>query len=219
MSFIFEQTLNQSDKRLLYILLIVFVILFIILGLIGALIRKVSSIFAARMDYEMHEAVTRRIIETPEQLKKYGRAKNRRRFFIEAIPPFCIALASVLIYLICSFATGIWSRDYFKEFSNLFFVWDWSDPTIHSKFFGFDIVSDFPPLIHGPQFFIEELPSYILVPVWLTAIIYYIVVIQAFVARWGMVNRRAHTVFEKSLENFNHYDDQKKDTNNGAQNN
>ena len=215
-----EMTLSQNDKRLLFVLLIVFVILFVLLGLIGALIRKVSTTFAARMDYEIHEAVTRRVIETPEQLKRYGRAKNRRRFFIEAIPPFCIALLSLLIYLVTSFATGIWARDYFKEFTSLFFVWDWASPTIHTKLFGIDVISDFPPLLHGPQFFVEELPSYILVPVWCTSIIYYIVVIQAYVARSSMLNKRAHTVFEKSLEGFNHFDDiQKKDTNAGAQNN
>lgn len=214
-----EMTLSQNDKRLLFVLLIVFVILFILLGLIGALIRKVSGTFARRMDYEIHDAVTKRVIKTPEQLKKYGRIKNRRRFFMEAIPPFLIALASLLIFLVSAFITGVWTRDYFGEFSTLLYLWDWADPDIHTSFFGLDIIREFPPLINEPHFVMEYLPSYILVPTWITAIVYYLIVIQAYIARWSMTNKRAHTVFEKSLDGFNHFKDEEKGTVNGAQNN
>lgn len=211
-----EMTLSQNDKRLLFVLLIVFVILFVLLGIIGALVRKVSSTFAKRMDYEIHDAVTKRVIKTPEQLKKYGRAKNMRRFFVEAIPPFCIALLSLVVFLICAFATGAWTRDYFKEFSSLLYLWDWDNPEIHTKFFGLDIIRDFPPIINRPRFVMEYLPSYILVPMWFIAIAYYLIVIQAFIARWSMTNKRAHTVFEKSLDGFNHFKDEEKGTVEGA---
>ncbi|MBR5991098.1 MAG: hypothetical protein IK034_04665, partial [Bacilli bacterium] len=67
-----EFALSENDKRLLFILLIVFLIIFLILGLIGVLIRTISRAFSRRIDYEIHEAVTSRVITTPEQLKKYG---------------------------------------------------------------------------------------------------------------------------------------------------
>ena len=97
MRYYVEFALSENDKRLLFILLIVFLIIFLLLGLLGVLIRTISKAFSRRIDYEIHEAVTNRVITTPEQLKKYGRAKNNRLFFKQAIPPFIILAASLLM--------------------------------------------------------------------------------------------------------------------------
>jgi hypothetical protein len=183
----------------------------LILGLIGVLIRTISRTFSRRIDYEIHEAVTSRVITTPEQLKKYGIAKNNRLFFKQAIPPFLIMALSLLMYLIYSFASGIWAEDYFGHFSSLLYTWDWANPENYADFWGLTLLRRWPPLLNEPHFVAEYWGAYILVPLWLTAGIYYLVVIQAYVARAMMVEKRSHTVFEKSLEDFNYFNDTKKD--------
>ena len=211
MRYYVEFALSENDKRLLFILLIVFLIIFLLLGLIGVLIRTISKVFSRRMDYEIHEAVTNRVITTPEQLKKYGRVKNNRLFFKQAIPPFIILAVSLLMYLVYSFATGIWGEDYFGHFSSLLYTWDWGNPENYAEFWGLTLLRRCPPLLNEPHFVAEYWGSYILVPLWLTAITYYLVIIQAYVARAMMLEKRSHTVFEKSLEDFNYFTDTKKD--------
>ena len=204
-----EFALSENDKRLLFILLIVFLIIFLLLGLIGVLIRSVSKVFSKRIDYEIHEAVTNRVITTPEQLKKYGIAKNNRLFFKQAIPPFLILAVSLLMYLIYSFATGIWAEDYFGHFSSLLYTWDWGDPENFAEFWGLTLLRRWPPLANEPHFVAEYWGAYILVPLWRTAIGYYLIIIQAYVSRAMMLEKRTHTVFEKSLEDFNYFNDKK----------
>ena len=211
MRYYVEFALSENDKRLLFILLIVFLIIFLLLGLIGVLIRTISKVFSRRMDYEIHEAVTNRVITTPEQLKKYGRVKNNRLFFKQAIPPFIILAVSLLMYLVYSFATGIWGEDYFGHFSSLLYTWDWGNPENYAEFWGLTLLRRWPPLLNKPHFVAEYWGAYILVPLWLTAITYYLVIIQAYVARAMMLEKRSHTVFEKSLEDFNYFTDTKKD--------
>ncbi len=211
MRYYVEFALSENDKRLLFILLIVFLVIFLILGLIGVLIRTISKVFSRRMDYEIHEAVTNRVITTPEQLKKYGRVKNNRLFFKQAIPPFIILVVSLLVYLIYSFATGIWAEDYFGHFSSLLYTWDWGNPENYADFWGLTLLRRWPELSNTPTFIAEYWGAYILVPLWLTAGIYYLVIIQAYVARAMMLEKRSHTVFEKSLEDFNYFNDTKKD--------
>lgn len=203
-----DVTLSQSDKKLIFIFLFVFIVVFILLGLIGVLIRRITLIMETRMDYEIHEAVIRRVISTPEQLRKYGSIKNRRRFFVEAIPVFCILIASVLAYLVTSFITGKWSGSYFADFGDLFYAWDW-DNAVRVKVFGIELLSEWPATSNVPHFELEHLGSYILCILWLTAVGYFVVVTQAFMARGILLNRRCRTVFGKSLEGFNYFQDEK----------
>ena len=160
------------------------------------------------MDYEIHEAVIRRVISTPEQLRKYGSIKNRRRFFVESIPAFLIILVSVIAYVINAFVTGKWTNTYFKEFGDFFYQWDWENaPTV--KVFGVKVLSEWPATTNVPHFELEHLGSYILCILWLAATIYFAIVIQAFIARGFLLNRRCRTVFGKSLEGFNYFQDDK----------
>ncbi len=209
MKFLFDFSLNESDKRLLIILLVIMIFLFIIVGLIGALIRFVTNRFGRRMDYEVHEAAILRVITTPEQLKKYGGIKNNRLLVKMSIIPFCIALASLIVYIIYSTVYGVWARDYFKEFSSLLFNFDWGNEKNFVNFWGLTLLARWPDLISSPQWINEYWGSYLLVPLWLTSIIWYLVVIQAYLARAVRLNKLSHSIFEKSLDDFNFFDDVK----------
>ncbi len=209
MKYLVDFSLNESDKRLLIILLVVMVFLFIIIGLIGALIRFVTVRFGKRMDYEVHEAVVLRVITTPEQLKKYGNIKNNRQLIKMAVVPFAIGFVSLLIWIINSTIYGIWARDYFGEFSTLLFNFDWGNPNNFVNFWGLTLLAKWPDLLSSPTWHNEYWGSYILVPLWLTAIVWYLVVIQAYLARAARLNKLSHSIFEKSLDDFDYFDDMK----------
>lgn len=203
-----DVTLSQSDKRLIFIFLFVFIIIFILIGLIGVVIRRITKLMETRMDYEIHEAVIKRVISTPEQLRKYGSIKNRRRFFLESIPVFCIIIASVIAYLVNSFVTGKWADTYFANFGDLFYQWDW-DNAVMVKVFGFEVLSEWPAVSNAPHIEVAHIGSYVLCLLWILAMVYLAIVTQAFIARGFLLNRRCHTVFGKSLEGFNYFQDDK----------
>ena len=202
-------SMNENDKRLLIILLFILVFLFLIIGLIGALIRFVTIRFGKRMDYEMHEALIYRVISSPEQLKKYGNIKNNRYLVRKSVPPFLIAFISLLVWIIYSVIYGCWARDYFKEFSTLLFTFDWNNPDNFVNFWGLHLLAKWPALSSSPTWHNDLWGSYILVPLWILAICWYVVVIQGYLARWARVNKLSHSVFEQGLDNFNYYDDTK----------
>jgi len=201
-------TINEGDKRLLIVLLVFSLLFLLIIGLVGILIRFLTNRFSGRMDYEIQAAVRYRVIHTPEQLWKYGLIKNRRRFFKEASIPVLIALFSFFFWLGYSAISGIWSRNYFGEFGTIFFLWDFGDPDSYVNFWGMTLLAKVPPLISSPHLVAEYWVSYILVPLWLIAIGWYVVNIWSYVARLTLLRRRMHTIFEKGLENFNYFDGQ-----------
>lgn len=209
MKFLVEFALNENDKRLLIILLFILVFLFIIVGMIGMLIRFITIKFGRRMDYEVHEAVVYRVISSPEQLKKYGNIKNNRYLVRTSVIPFLIALFSLLMWVVYSIVYGIWTRDYFAEFSTLFYNFDWGNPDNYVNFWGLTLLAKWPEAVSTPTWINEYWGSYILVPLWLTAIIWYAIIIQGYIARALRLNKLSHSIFEKSLEDFNYFDDVK----------
>lgn len=206
-------TLTDNDKKLLVVLLFVLILLFIVVGLLGWLIRFVSVRFEGRMDYEIHDAVVYRVIQSPEQLRKYGRKKNNRLYVKANLIPFFVAIASLLVWIIYSAIDHSWARNYFGEFSTLLFNFDWSNENCHTVVWGVRVLSRWPDLISSPHWVNAYWGSYLLVPLWLVAIVWYAINTQAYLARAIRLNKRCHTVFEKSLDDFNFFDDVKQGKN------
>ncbi len=200
-------TLNDSDRRLLIILLVIALIVFLLIGALGMLIRYLNKRMSRRMDYEIHDAVVYRVIQTPEQLSKYGRAKNRQLFWKQASPAYLIAIASLIFYIAYSLICKNWKEDYWGNFSTLFYQFDWGNPDNYANVFGITLLAKWPEAIRVPSWHNEYWASYILVPLWIISVIYYLVACQAFLARAFLLNKRTHTVFEKNLDDFNFFDD------------
>ena len=200
---------NESDKKLLIIAIVFLVILLLLLGLLGMAIRQVTASFGKQIDQEIHDVVVYRIIDNPKDLFCYGWKKNNRRFFKESLPAFLIFAISLILYITYSAITGNWHEDYLGHFSTLFWTWDWNDPSIWSNFWGLTLLSSWPPLVSSPHWVNEYWASYLLVPLWSASIIYFALVTQAWIARFIYLNRRTKTVYEKTLEGFNFYDQEK----------
>lgn len=202
-------TLNDSDRRLLIALLIVALVVFLLLGALGMLLRFVTERMSKRMDYEIHDAVIYRVIQTPEQLAKYGRAKNRALFWRQSSPALLIALASLVFFIVYNLITKRWGDDYWGNFSTLFYKFDWGNEENFTTVFGMTLLAKWPDVIAKPTWGNDYWASYLLIPLWLIAIVYYLVTCQAYIARSLLLNKRTHSVFEKSLDGFNFFDDVK----------
>ena len=196
---------------MLIVLLILLILLFILIGLIGMLIRSILIWQGKKIDDYMHDPVVYRVIADPSHFKKYGIATNHRLLYRESMPAYIIGIISLLFYIIYSLIVASkpgqgWGEDYFGEFSELLYAWNWSDPDSHATFWGIQVLSKWPPLINQPHWVNEHWAAYVLIPSWITAIVYEAVCVQAYLARTWVIFRRARTIYAKSLEGYNYYD-------------
>ena len=197
---------NESDRRLAIAAFIILTILFLIVGLIGMLIRKIMQLQGAKLDELVSHAVHFRILEDEKHFRKYAKAKSKRLFFKQALPPILSLFVSLVFYLIYAGVSNKWVNDYWGEFSTLFFVWDFADEGSHVTFWGLRILAKWPPCINEPHFVPEYFASYILCSLWIVGSVYFFVVSQAYLSRAFMISHRAKTVYSKSLEGYNYYD-------------
>lgn len=202
-------TFSESDKKLLIIAIVFLVVLLLLLGLIGMAIRQLTASFGKQIDNEIHDVVVYRIIDNPKDLFRYGMIKNNRRFVKESLPAFLIFLVSIILYITYSAITGMWHEDFLGHFSSLLWTWDWNDPSIWSNFWGLTLLSNWPPLASSPHWVNEYWASYLLVPLWTISIVYFAITVQAWIGRLILLRRRTKTVFQKTLEGFNFYDEKK----------
>lgn len=194
--------LSESDKKALIVLLVIAMVLFLIIGLIGVAVRKTMIYQGKKADNMLHDVAITHVVDTPAAFKKLGFKKNCRKLFKESLYPFLIAFVGVMVYVITNIATSRWNENPFSIFSELFFSFDWNAEGVWTKVFGITLLASFPPVSHSPTFVLANLPFYIAAACFYVAIAYYLVVCQAFLSRAIMINRRASSVFEKSLEGF-----------------
>ena len=198
-------TMSENDTRMLIILLIILLLFFIIVGLVGMAIRKVSQLQADVIDQQMGELVRYRIVSDPVHFKKLATQKNNRLLVKKAAAPLTIGFVGLLFYLIYAGVSGQWGRDYWGEFGTLFFLFDFKNAT-YSNFWGLkNVLIDWPPVISpAPQ--LSFWPSYILCPLVVVAVTYYIIVIQGYFSRFVYLRRIGKEVFKVSLKGYNYYD-------------
>jgi hypothetical protein len=201
-----EISMSENDKKLLIVLLVIAILLFILLGLLGMLIRYVMKLQGEKIDNYVAEPVRYRVLGDATHFTSFASKVNRRLFFKQALISWGIALFSLFFYLIYAGASDQWARDYWGEFGSLFYQWDWGNADNYVTFWGMTLLAKWPNAIAAPSWHNEYWISYVLVPLWLTSIIYYLVCVQAFIARLITLNRRAHSIYSQNLENFNYYD-------------
>lgn len=194
--------MSETDRRALVIFLIIAVVVFIIIALIGYAIRKTMAYQMKRADTFMHDVTITHVVNNPKDFKRVGRIKNFRLLYRQSLVPFLIAVAGLIIWIITCASFDNWSINPFDDINDLFFAYDWAEEGLFVNVFGLTLLSHFPSVIHTPEVIAEHIPSYLCFFTWITSIVYYAVVCQAFISRQAMILRRSRTVFEKSLEGY-----------------
>lgn len=196
-------TLSETDKRALIIFLILAIVVLLLVALIGFAVRKAISYQMKHMDTLMHDVTVTHVVSTPKEFKRVARIKNNRLFYRQSLIPFLIALVGLIIWIITSLAKSNWGINPFEESRDLLFAYDMEEEGLFVTVFGVRLLSHWPTVSHAPEFVVEHLPSYLEAICFITAAIYYLVICQAYFSRFAMAERRARTVFEKSLEGYN----------------
>ncbi len=201
--------LSEGDKKALIILLILLIILVLIIGLIGMAIRATMKYQAKRADTMMHDVAVTRVIDTPAKFRHFGMKKNNRALFRDSLKPFLLVIAAVIIWTIFNIVVNQWTRNIFDDWDALFVHMKWSndqyppDDPLFVKVFGIYLFARWPeadPVY--PRFDSALIPNYIVVAMLIVALVWYLVLCQAWISRFFMIRRRANSVYEKSLEGF-----------------
>lgn len=205
--------LSENDKRVIIAFVLIFILLFVLIGLIGMLVTKIMRAQGKTIDKMMHDIVVTGVVSDKKHFKKVAKIKSWRRLYKQARIPIIIALAATALLLVYYLITGYWDANIFgdwgapngeggKGFATLLFLWDFENcPT--TTIFGITIISDWPPLLNAPHFSVDAWGSYIFVPLIMTSIVWFFIVVQAFIARGLRIRKLAEQIYEKNLDNYN----------------
>ena len=213
--------LTESDKRLIAAILLLLILLFIIVGYLVVLIEKIMKYQGDYIDKVMHDMVITCVITDSKKFKKIAFYKNRQKLFLSARIPAIILMVSglaTLLSVIIYNANG-WTLDFLQYndgtanvggsgFTTILFLWDFNAPLAdripHTfNIFGHVITDMQPPLINTPHLSVMAIPSYIIVITFLVGIIWFLVEVQAYIARTFRIFKLAKSIYSKSLKDFN----------------
>ena len=197
--------LSEDSKRLIIALLFILIVLFVIVGCIGTLIKKVMKRQARGADDMMYDVVRAGIFNRKKDLIKFGIKKNHLVFFKQAWRPFIVMVAASLIMIIYCIAMGNWKVNIFdyqtEGIGTLFHVFDWANVP-KTKIFGIEVMSDWPPLLSSPHWSWTAWGSYIFVPAMLVGLIWFMICVQAYIARTFRIFGIAKKVFSRSIDDL-----------------
>ena len=196
--------LTEEDTRILIAIFIIVLLVFVIISYIGSLIRRIMKLQAKDLDTSMHDLVSTGVVDTPRYFRRIAIKKNNRLLFKHMRIPFLLLFVSItfmVIYL-------SWIENYDLSFlwdyqskgiTTLFFIFDWPNQP-HALFFGLNLPSGWPPVLNTPHLEWEAWPSYIFAPLFSVGAVWFLISIQAYVARTWRLWTMSKAVFQKDLE-------------------
>lgn len=196
--------LSENDKRLIFALLIVLILVFVLIGYIGFLITRVMKWQGKKLDSLVADPVVTHVITTRKHFYRYARKKNWRLFFKQSYIAILIMVTGALVLLIRDAIAKDFAYNVINHqktgFGTLLFVWDFSGCF---KRDGISLVLNWPTLINTPHFEVNAIVSYIFMISMIVGGIWYLVSLQALIARTIRMYQLSTKVFEKSLDGFN----------------
>ena len=197
-------SLSESDKRLIFAILLGLVLVIFIIGYLGFLLTRLMKWQAKKMDSLVHDAVKLKVITDKNHLIKYGRKKNWNLFLKQSYIPLLIILFGTIILIIRNSIVRDFNYNLFATdngFGSIFFTW---------KVTG-DLTGNELSLIRFNKLAIDNYPhltasawaSYIAAPCYFVGGAWYLVATSALVARTIKLYKRSKEIFEKSLEGYN----------------
>ncbi len=197
--------LTENDKRVLIALCLVVILLFVLIGYIVLIVKKIMKRQGKVVDTYMYDMVKLKVVKDTKHFRKVAHTKSLRYFYKKSWIPLLLMLISFLIVLVFCLITNETSSFLFsidKGFRSLFFIYNWKEIPRHN-FFGLNIPCDWPSLEHSPTFLYNDIHawiSYISVPLFFIGLIWYLIEIQALIARTYRILKMSKDVYAKNLE-------------------
>ena len=195
--------LSENDKRLIFAILIVLILVFVLIGYIGFLVTKVMKWQGKKLDTIVADPVVTRVITDKHHFIRYARKKNWRLFFKQSYIAILILLFAAIILIIRDAIYRDFSYNPFNKdngFGTLLFVWDFS---VCFRREGISLILNWPALVNTPHFVWEAWGGYLFTVALLIGGIWYIIALQALIARTIRMFQLSTSAFEKNLDGFN----------------
>ena len=195
-------SLSETDKRIIFAILIVAILVLVLLGYLGYLLVKLMKWQGRKMDTLIHDVVVTKVITNRRHLIRYGRKKNWALFFKQAYIPLIVIAFGFIILLI---RNSIYSDFNYNPFSvqngfgTIFWTWKLSNEYVGGDLIKFNIIV----LDNQPHFVAEAWAGYISAPCFLIGGLWYLIVVSALMGRTIKLYIRSREVFEKSLDGYN----------------
>ena len=195
--------LSENDKRILIALAILLILIFVIVGYIGLIVEKIMKHQAKKAGVMMHDVVAAKVITNQKEFNRFGRIKNNRLLAKQALIPLSLILLALIVYIIYGAITSNWALNLFdykeKGFTTLLFLWDFKNVKT-TTFFGMQIICDWPPILNTPHFELSAWASYLIAPLSIVGIIWFLIVCQAHLSRRIRLRKLAKTIFKPTLD-------------------
>ena len=191
--------LSENTKKALIIFFLIFIILFVLIGYISMAIESGMRKQGSKADGMLANVVKAEIFETEKKFKRFARKKNGVVFYVESRIPFLIILGCGLAYVLYCLFTAKWGYNPFNKvdgFGTLFYEFS-SWP--REKFFGMNLISGWPSVITKPHFEVPAIFSYILVPVLIVGVVWFLLYVLAYISRSIRIRKIARAVYRKKL--------------------
>lgn len=197
--------LSENDKRVLIAVCLVFILLFVLIGYIVVIVKRIMRQQAKVVDNGMYDLVKTKIITTPRRFREVAFRKSNIYLFKKSFFPFLLLVVAVVLVTLYTTLTDkpnlayLFDRD--KGFGSLLFTFDW-EQIPKSNFFGIAIPSDFPPLYSSPHLVMtwDAWVSYISLPLFFLGALWYMINVQAYIARFLRIMKMSKDVFTKDLD-------------------
>ncbi len=195
----FNKFFNATWKVILVIALVV-VAFFVIFGLIGRLIQIIMEKQGKGVDHDMANLVISKLVDNKKDFKSIATYKSKKRFFKATIPAFIFLLISLILYLIHGFITNNFLESIFDNetgVASLFYKLDWSSFKYYPP-----LGVDWNNLVWiKPNVFTDlRIFNYFIFLFLLIGVIYYLVCVQAYIARLFRINKLSKTIYSVNLD-------------------
>ncbi len=204
-------SLSEGDKRFLIAVLLIVILLFVLIYFIGKLVIRVMKYQGQKLDEQVSDAVKLKVIKNRKHFVKYSNSKNWRIFFKSVWIPLCIIAFAFLILVIRNAINNDWGYNPFNfkdGFGSLSFIWDFDNAEWTEVFpLPFKLLKAWPELLCGPCPNGAAWASYIFVPCIFIGGIWYLLLLQAVVARWIRTKQLAKSIYSPKLDEY-HNDSQ-----------
>lgn len=197
--------MSESEKRIAFVILLFLVVALLIVVAIGFLIHKAMRAQAKRIETEVYDVVTLKVVKNKKEFKSYARRKNGRIFVKQIWIPILLISIAAIVLLVRGIIKNNFAYNPLNKndgFLTVLWLWDFQNPDYYSKFFGIKLLSSWPALINEPHLVADAWASYVAVPLTLIGIIWYILAVQAFFARFFRINKLAKSIYNKDLSEF-----------------
>ncbi len=204
--------LSENDKRILIALCLVLILLLVLVGYLVIIVKRIMKRQGKVVDTFMYDMVKLKVVKDSKHFRKVANKKSLRYFYKKSwIPVLLMFVPTMIVMIFCLIQNEgpsfLFSAD--NGFGTLFFLYDWKNIP-RNEFFGIMIPSDWPSLlvtkagrVCTPQFIYNDIHawiSYICVPLFLVGSVWYLVNIQALIARSYRIMKMSKDVFSKNLQ-------------------